>query len=269
MLDRPGATMARMEDLEATSEPVPVPPVALVTGGSRGIGLAIVEALAADGWAVALTSRDIARVEPIATRIRGRGGEAAALELDVADAGSVEAAVASAETALGPLGVLVNNAGIQRLGGLLTQTADDWDAVHATNLKGAFLCAQAVARRMVERRAGVIINISSAAGIIPFEGRIAYAAAKGGLNMLTRSLASELAPHGIRVNAVAPTFVETDLGRKTLDRPGVRASLQERIPLGRVATTADVAGMVRYLVSDEAAFVTGTVVPVDGGVTMS
>ena len=157
---------------------------------------------------------------------------------------------------------------MQRRGGALSQTEAEWDAIHATNLKGAFLCAQAVAKRMVERRAGVIVNVSSAAGRIPFPGRIAYAAAKAGLIMLTRSLASELAEHGIRANAVAPTFVDTDLGRQTLDQPGVRDQLEARIPLHRVATTADVAHAVRYLVSDEAAFVTGTVLPVDGGVSM-
>ena len=259
--------MAPMESSEGAAVRS-VPRTVLVTGSGRGIGRAISEKLAADGWSVALTSRDIDAARPVADALRAHGSNAVALRLDVTSASSVAAAFAAAEDALGPLGALVNNAGIQRLGGVLTQTEEEWDAVHATNLKGAFLCAQAAAARMTERRAGVIINISSAAGLIPFDGRVAYAAAKAGLNMLTRSLAHELAPYGIRANAVAPTFVETDLGRKTLDRPGMRAELEARIPLGRVATTADVANMVRYLVSDEAAFITGTVVPVDGGVTM-
>jgi len=245
-------------------------PVALVTGGSRGLGRTIALDLAATGHDVAVTARDVADAEAVAREIRAAqpGARALAVALEVRDAAAVADAVERTEADLGPIGVLINNAGIQRLGTILEQTEADWDAVMDTNLKGAFLVAQAVARRMVARQGGCIVNVASAAGLIPFAGRVAYAAAKAGLLMLTRSLALELAPHGIRVNAVAPTFVETDLGRLTLDQPGVREALNARIPLGRVATPDDVAAAVRYLVSPGAGFITGTVLPVDGGISM-
>ncbi len=261
--------MGRMQTQSTHAATATAAPVVLVTGASRGIGHAIAEGLAEAGYAVAVTARDVERVEPVAATLRERGGQALALGLEVTDAVSVEAAVEATERQLGPIDVLVNNAGVQRLGGVLTQTETDWDVVHATNLKGAFLTSQAVALRMVPRRRGVIINITSVAGIVPFEGRVAYAAAKAGLIMLTRTLAHELAAHGIRANAVAPTFVETELGRQTLDQPGVRESLEARIPLGRVATPGEVAGAVRFLVSPEAAFITGAVLPVDGGLSMA
>lgn len=260
-----------------TAMPGPVPPaapplrpVALVTGGSRGLGRAIALDLAAHGHDVAVTARAVADAEAVAAEIRVThpAARALAVALEVRDAGGVAAAVACTERDLGPIAVLVNNAGIQRLGTILDQTEADWDDVQATNLKGPFLVARAVVPGMVERRAGCIVNVASAAGLIPFAGRVAYAAAKAGLIMLTRSLAIELAPYGIRANAVAPTFVETDLGRLTLDQPGAREALGARIPLGRVASPEDVAAAVRYLVSPDAAFITGTVLPVDGGVSM-
>ena len=259
------------------SRPTDVPPasagrpVALVTGGSRGLGRAIALDLAAQGHDVAVTARSRADAQAAADAIvrAHPAGRAHAVALEVTDAASVARAVAAVADALGPLTVLVNNAGIQRLGSVLEQTEADWNAVIGTNLTGAFLVAQAVARRMVEQGSGgSIVNIASAAGLIPFAGRPAYAAAKAGLIMLTRSFALELAPHRIRVNAVAPTFVETDLGRQTLDQPGVREQITGRIPLGRVASEADVAAAVRYLVSADAAFITGTVLPVDGGIAM-
>lgn len=259
-------------DMQPDTPPTPAArrPVALVTGGSRGIGRAIALELAAAGHDVAVTARSASAAQPVADTIRGAhpAARALAVDLDVTAGESVRAAVARVEAELGPIAVLVNNAGIQRLGTVLEQTEADWDAVHATDLRGPFLVAQAVARRMVARRAGVIVNIASAAGIVPFTGRAAYAAAKAGLIMLTRTLAHELAPHGIRANAVAPTFVETELGRLTLDQPGAREALAARIPLGRVATVEEVAVAVRYLVSAEASFITGTVLPVDGGISM-
>jgi 3-oxoacyl-[acyl-carrier protein] reductase len=261
-------TMSRSSDAPPTSAGRPV---ALVTGGSRGLGRAIALDLAAQGHDVAVTARSHADAQAAADVIvrAHPSGRAHAVPLEVTDAASVARAVAVVADALGPITVLVNNAGIQRLGGVLEQTEADWNAVIGTNLTGAFLVAQAVARRMVEQGSGgSIVNIASAAGLIPFAGRPAYAAAKAGLIMLTRSFALELAPHRIRVNAVAPTFVETDLGRQTLDQPGVREQITGRIPLGRVASEADVAAAVRYLVSADAGFITGTVLPVDGGIAM-
>lgn len=248
-----------------------VRPIALVTGGSRGLGRAIAMDLAAHGHDVAVTGRSLTDARAAADAIAAAhpGSRTLAVALEVMDSGSVADAVATTTVALGPITVLVNNAGIQRLGSVLEQTEADWNAVIGTNLTGAFLVAQAVARRMVEQGSGgSIVNIASAAGLIPFAGRPAYAAAKAGLIMLTRSFALELAAHRIRVNAVAPTFVETDLGRQTLDQPGVREQITGRIPLGRVASEADVAAAVRYLVSADASFITGTVLPVDGGIAM-
>lgn len=245
--------------------------VAIVTGASRGLGRGVALALAGAGYAVALGARDRDALERVADEISGAGGHALvlAVDLDVTDRASVEAAVARVEAELGAIGVLVNNAGIQRLGSALEYTEDDWDAVLGTNLTGAFRVAQVVARRMVATgRGGAIVNVASMAGILAFPDRIAYAASKAGLIMLTRSFALELAPHAIRVNAVAPTFVDTELSRQTLDRPGGRDEIEARIPLGRLATVDDVAAAVLFLAGPSAAFVTGTVLPVDGGVSL-
>ena len=243
--------------------------VALVTGGSRGIGRAIAIELARNGYVVAVGGRDRAALAVVADTVSACGGRALTVELDVTDRQSVEAAVGAVEASLGPVAVLVNNAGIQRLGSTLEISEADWAAVVETNLTGAFRCAQAVARRMVANaNGGSIVNIASVAGLNPQQGRAPYAASKAALVMLTRSLALELAPHGIRVNAVAPTFVDTDLGRLTLDRTGVRAEIEGRIPLGRLATTDDVAAAVAFLVGPSAGFITGAVLPVDGGASL-
>jgi 2-deoxy-D-gluconate 3-dehydrogenase len=145
---------------------------------------------------------------------------------------------------------------------------DAWSTVLDTDLKGPFFCAQAVGRSMIARRRGRIVNVASAAGLIPALERAAYCSSKAGLIMLTRVLALEWAEFGIAVNAVAPTFVETELAAQTLSRPGMREYWESRIPISRLATTDDVAAAVRYLVSAEASFVTGTVLPLDGGLTM-
>ncbi|MFN8620019.1 MAG: glucose 1-dehydrogenase [Chloroflexota bacterium] len=255
----------------SAASPIETPrPVALVTGGNRGLGAAIALDLANTGHDVALTARDGEHALLAARGLAAThpGARTLGLAMDVTDRASVEAAIARVEAELGPIAVLINNAGIQRLGGALDQADADFEAVVATNLTGAFRVAQVVARRMVERRAGCIVNVASAAALTAFPGRSAYSASKAGLVMLTRTFAVELGPLGIRVNAVAPTFVETELGRLTLDRPGVRADLEARIPLGRVASTEDVAAAVRYLVSPAAAFITGTILPVDGGITL-
>ena len=243
--------------------------VALVTGASRGIGRAVALALAGAGYAVALGARDRDALARVADEITAIGGRALAVTIDVTDRSSVEAAVGRAEDELGAIGVLVNNAGVQRLGAALDYTDHDWDTVLGTNLTGAFRVAQTVARRMVATgHGGVIVNIASTAGLVAFPERIAYAASKAALIMVTRCLALELAPYAIRVNAVAPTFVDTELGRHTLDRPGNRAEIEARIPLGRLATVDDVAAAVLFLAGPSAGFVTGVVLPVDGGVSL-
>lgn len=242
--------------------------VALVTGASRGIGAAIATTLADAGADLAITARDVASLRESAAQIVAMGRRCLPVACEVTNAESVDDAVTQVETALGPVDILVNNAGVNIPRLALEATEAQWDTILDTNLKGAFLCAQRVGRTMVDRRSGRIVNISSAAGLIPALERVAYCSSKAGLIMLTRVLALEWAQYGITVNAVAPTFVETELAAQTLNRPGVREYWERTIPLGRLATTADVAAAVRYLVSPEASFITGEVLSVDGGLAM-
>lgn len=242
--------------------------VALVTGASRGIGAAIATTLADAGADLAITARDVASLRESAAQIVAMGRRCLPVACEVTNAESVDDAVTQVETVLGPVDILVNNAGVNIPRLALEATEAQWDTILDTNLKGAFLCAQRVGRTMVDRRSGRIVNISSAAGLIPALERVAYCSSKAGLIMLTRVLALEWAQYGITVNAVAPTFVETELAAQTLNRPGVREYWERTIPLGRLATTADVAAAVRYLVSPEASFITGEVLSVDGGLAM-
>ena len=242
--------------------------VALVTGASRGIGAAIATTLAESGADIAVTARDSTSLNGTAAQIAATGRRSISVACDVTDAESINTAVTHVETELGPIDILVNNAGVNIPRLALEATEAQWDTILDTNLKGAFLCSQRVGRAMVERRGGRIVNIASAAGLIPALERVAYCSSKAGLIMLTRVLALEWAQYGITVNAVAPTFVETELAAQTLNRPGVREYWERTIPLGRLATTADVAAAVRYLVSPESSFVTGDVLSVDGGLTM-
>ncbi len=242
--------------------------VALVTGASRGIGAAIATTLADAGADLAITARDVASLRESAAQIVAMGRRCLPVACEVTSAESVDDAVTQVETVLGPVDILVNNAGVNIPRLALEATEAQWDTILDTNLKGAFLCAQRVGRTMVDRRSGRIVNISSAAGLIPALERVAYCSSKAGLIMLTRVLALEWAQYGITVNAVAPTFVETELAAQTLNRPGVREYWERTIPLGRLATTADVAAAVRYLVSPEASFITGEVLSVDGGLAM-
>ena len=242
--------------------------VALVTGASRGIGAAIATTLAEAGVDVAITARDTASLHETASQIAAMDRRCLPVACEVTDTASVNAAVTQVEATLGPIAILVNNAGVNIPRLALDATEAQWDTILDTNLKGAFLCAQHVGRMMVDRRSGRIVNISSAAGLIPALERVAYCSSKAGLIMLTRVLALEWAQYGITVNAVAPTFVETELAAQTLNRPGVREYWERTIPLGRIATTDDVAAAVRYLVSPEASFITGEVLSVDGGLAM-
>ena len=173
------------------------------------------------------------------------------------------------ERQLGPIDALVNNAGIQRLSAAVDVTEPDWDDVLDTNLKGAFFCAQAVGRGMLARGSGAIVNIASAAAMVAVADRAAYSASKAGLVMLTKVLALEWAPRGVRVNAVAPTFVDTELGRATLDQPGRREKIVSRIPLGRLAEITDVVAATQFLLNAGASgFITGHVLTVDGGLSL-
>jgi 2-deoxy-D-gluconate 3-dehydrogenase len=242
--------------------------VALVTGGSRGIGAAVALSLAEAGADIALSARDQASLAGTCAQINAAGRKSLAVAMNVTWTSTIPGAIAMIERELGPIDILINNAGVNLPRPALEVTEEQWDTILDTNLKGAFFCAQRVGRSMIERGGGRIVNIASAAGMIPALERAAYCSSKAGLIMLTRVLALEWAEFGVTVNALAPTFVETELAAQTLNQPGMRAYWESRIPLGRLATTADVAAAVGYLVSQEASFITGVVLPVDGGLTM-
>jgi NAD(P)-dependent dehydrogenase (short-subunit alcohol dehydrogenase family) len=241
---------------------------AVVSGASRGIGQAIAIALAASGADIAATARSTQHLDETVAKVRHLGRQCLPLPMDVTDVPSIALAIDHAAHHFGQIDILVNNAGVNVPMPAMRVTEVEWDAVLDTNLKGAFFCAQATARHMQPRGYGRIVNISSAAGLIPAEDRAPYCSSKAALIMLTRQLALEWARFGITVNAVSPTFVETELAAQTLNQPGVREKWIGRIPLGRLATVDDVASAVVYLASPASEFVTGITVPVDGGLTM-
>jgi 3-oxoacyl-[acyl-carrier protein] reductase len=237
--------------------------VAFVTGGTRGIGLAITRALHAAGAKVALAGRDGTRAREVAASL---GERAAGVGCDVAQMAQVEPAIAEAEQALGPIDILVNNAGLTRDNILMRLTDEDWDAVLDANLKGAFNTTRAVIRGMMKRRAGRIINITSVVGIIGNKGQANYAASKAGLIGFTKSVAKEYASRNVLANCVAPGFIDTDMTSALPD--GAKAALLEHIALGKLGRPEDVAGAVLYLASDLASYVTGQVLVVDGGMVI-
>lgn len=246
------------------------PRVAVVTGAGRGIGRSIATALAAEGWQLGLLGRSADALNATLDAVRLAGSTGLAVAADVRVPAESTAAIDEIERSLGPIQALVNNAGVQRLAPALELTESHWDDVIDTNLKGAFFCAQAVGRAMIARGdGGSIVNISSAAGVVAVAERAPYAASKAGLTMLTKVLALEWAPHLVRVNAIAPTFVATELGRQTLDMPGRRDEIIGRIPLGRLATEDDVVAATRFLLDPQTSgFVTGHLLVVDGGLTL-
>ncbi|MGH7529607.1 MAG: 3-oxoacyl-[acyl-carrier-protein] reductase [Gemmatimonadales bacterium] len=235
--------------------------VALVTGGTRGIGLEICRAFAAAGAAVALCARDAAKAQAVAGELGGRG-----YGCDVGLADQVEAFVAAVERDCGQIDILVNNAGFTRDNLLFRLSEADWDAVLDTNLKGAFLMTKHAARGMIKRRWGRVINITSVVGLNGNKGQSNYAASKAGMIGFTKSVARELASRNVLVNAVAPGYVETELTR------GISADakqyLQDNIPLGRLGQGMDIAAAVLFLASDLASYITGHVLVVDGGMVM-
>jgi 3-oxoacyl-[acyl-carrier protein] reductase len=240
--------------------------VSLVTGASRGIGRAIAAALAAEGAQVVLGGRDATKLAEAVAEIAASGGRAAALVLDVADRGSVEAGVAHVLAARGRLDHLVNNAGVARDNLLLRMKDEEWQQVLATNLTGVFLCTQAALKPMLKQRAGRIVSITSVVGLGGNAGQANYAASKAGIVGFTKSVAREVASRGITANAVAPGFIETDMTAAMTSK--AREAVLGAIPMGRVGKPGDVAGAVLFLVSDAAAYVTGQVLAVDGGFHM-
>jgi 3-oxoacyl-[acyl-carrier protein] reductase len=238
--------------------------VALVTGAGRGIGAAAASALAAAGAAVAInyqTSREAA--ESLAAELRDSGASAVGIAGDVTDSAQAEEIVAAAEAGLGPVSILVNNAGITRDALLARMSEEDFDAVISTSLRGSFLMSRAVARKMMKARAGNIINISSVIGRRGNPGQVNYSAAKAGLIGLTKSLARELGPRGVRVNAVAPGYVVTEMTAGLPDN--LKEKILQNTPLGRLATPQEIASVIVFLASPAAGYITGAVIPVDGG----
>jgi 3-oxoacyl-[acyl-carrier protein] reductase len=236
--------------------------IALVTGSTRGIGRAIAGTLAACGARVAVVGRDLARAEAVAEEI----GEARGFACDVADTASVAKLVADVEQTFGAVDVLVNNAGLTRDNLLMRIKDDDWDAVLDVNLRGAFAAIRAASRGMMKRRWGRVVNVASVVGISGNKGQANYAASKAGLIGLTKSVAKELASRNILANAVAPGFIDTDMTAAMT--PDARATLSAQIPLERLGTAQDVAGVVAFLASEHAAYITGQVFVVDGGMVM-
>lgn len=238
--------------------------VALVTGGSRGIGQAIAQAVAEGGARVAVAARDEARASETAAALPGEGHRGYAV--DVADSASVDRVVKAVEDEFGSLDILVNNAGVTRDNILMRLKDEDWDAVLDTNLRGAFNTIRAATRGMMKRRDGRIINITSVVGITGNKGQSNYAASKAGLVGLTKSAARELASRGILVNALAPGYVETDM---TANLPeAAREALLGQIGLGRLGQPGDIAGVVRFLAGPAAGYITGQVLVVDGGMVI-
>ena len=236
----------------------------LVTGGGRGIGRAIALAFAGAGADVAITSRNATDAEPVASEIRAKGGRSVALGLDVRSAASIRACFDALTREWRTIDILVNNAGTNIPTDLVTLDEQGWDTVVDTDLKGVAFVTQAALP--ILRDGGRVINVASIYGVLGRVERIAYSAAKGGVVTLTKSLALELAPRGITVNAVGPSLIETDLTRERMRKdPGFRDVEVARTPLKRLGTAEDVAGAVVYFASTEAGFVTGQLLLVDGG----
>lgn len=240
--------------------------VALVTGGSRGIGAAIVKRLAKDGLHVVALARSLDKLTAIVGEVEAAGGSAEAVTCDIGDSKALAAVVESISEKHGRLDVLVNNAGITKDGLLLRMEDEDFDSVINTNLKSAFVTIRAGARMMMRSKSGRIINISSVAGVMGNAGQANYAASKAGLIGLTKTVARELAGKGVTANAVAPGFITTDMTDVLHDK--IKEGVKQIIPLKRFGEANEIAAAVAFLASEEAGYITGQVLLVDGGMVM-
>ncbi len=239
---------------------------ALITGASRGIGRACALELAKAGCRIALAARNREKLDAVAEEVRALGRDAYVVEIDLGNAASIKEAFAKTSAEFGPIDILVNNGGITRDGLALRMKPEDWTAVIETNLTGSFLCIQQVLQGMMRARWGRIVNISSVVGESGNAGQANYVASKAGLIGLTKTIAQEMASRNITVNAVAPGYIETDMtGVLTKEQ---KDAMLTRIPLRRAGTGADVAAAVRFLASDDAAYITGHVLDVNGGMYM-
>ena len=240
--------------------------VAVITGASRGIGRAIALKLSAAGAAVVVTATTLEGAKRTADEITALGGRALAVKVDVSVSAEVEGLFKEAVASFGRLDILVNNAGITKDGLLLRMKDADWDAVVDVNLKGAFICTREAAKVMSKARYGRIVNVSSVVGEMGNPGQANYCASKAGMIGLTKSVAKELARRNVTVNAVAPGFIETDMTQELSEK--AKETLQEQIPMGRLGSGDDVASAVLFLVSGGAAYITGHVLSVNGGMYM-
>ena len=240
--------------------------IAFITGASRGIGRACALTLSSAGARVVLAARQLDKLELAAAEIRAAGGDAFAVEMDLSAAASIRSAFSKAAQEFGRIDILVNNAAITKDGLAVRMKQGDWDSVLATNLTGAFLATQQVLLSMMRERWGRIINITSVVGEAGNPGQANYVASKAGLIGLTKSLAQEMASRGVTVNAVAPGFIDTDMTSALA--PELKDKILAAIPLKRLGTAADVAAAVRFLASEEAGYITGHVLKVNGGMYM-
>ena len=240
---------------------------ALVTGGSKGIGAVAAVVLAEAGANVAITGRDRAGLDAVRAEIEALGRQCVVIEADLASPSDARGAGETALAAFGTVDILVNNAGIARIAPLLELTLDDWDATMMTNLRAAFLVAQTVVPKMIEQRAGKIINVSSQAGTIALDGHGAYSASKGGLNMLTRTMAAEWGQFNIQSNAVSPTVILTPMGEQVWGPPEKSAPMLAKIPLGRFGKPIEVADLILFLASPASDLICGENILIDGGYT--
>jgi NAD(P)-dependent dehydrogenase (short-subunit alcohol dehydrogenase family) len=237
----------------------------LITGASQGLGRQFARVLSAHGAAVVLAARQVAKLQSLEQEIRARGGRAAAVAMDVTDMASIGRAIESAEAQLGPVSVLINNAGIAVEKLAVDQTEADWDAVIDANLKGAYFTATDIARRMVARKTGGnIVNIASVLGFGVSKFLSPYTISKAGIIQATRAMALELAPNDIRVNALAPGYIDTEMNHDFWSTPSGE-KLTRRIPQRRIGTEADLDGAILLLASNASRYMTGSVVTVDGG----